>query len=103
MSTVTNCICLHTLITVRKRSLLRLCFYKYLYRGGGGLQAHIQKGVWGVSTPIPRGAVEGSGWRGVSRPIPNGEVRGVAWGVSRQPRPRGEGPGPGGGVYPSMH
>ena len=39
---------------------------------GGGLQAHTQKGGWGsgwgVSKPIPRGEVEGSGQRGVSRP-----------------------------------
>ena len=60
---VINC-----LFTVRKRSLRRLCFYTCLSFCPHG----------GVSSPIPRGEVERSGWGGVYRP-----------------RPRG--------VYPSMH
>ena len=60
----------------------------------------------GVSRPIPRKEVGGSGW-GISRPIPRGEVEGSGWGGVSRPIPRGRlgvwlegspGPGLGGGV-----
>ena len=60
-------------VTVRKRSLQRLCFYTCL-------SVH---GRWGgVSRPRPGGEVGGSG-QGVPRPRPGGEVGGLVRGVSR--------------------
>ena len=67
----------YTVVTARKRSLRRLCFYTCLsvHRGGG-----IPACIVGVSRLTPRGEVEGSGQGGeVSRPTPKGEVEWSGW------------------------
>ena len=96
-------------VTARKRSLRRLCFYTCLSVHGGGVSRPIPRGKvegsgWGGSPGPHGGEVEGSGWEGgFSRPTPGGVSRPTPRGVSR-PTPRGECPGPGrGGVHPSMH
>ena len=71
------------IITARKRSLRRLCFYTCLSfcpRGGGipaclaGIQGELKgSGQRGVSRPTPGG---------ISRPTPNGFSR-PTWGVSQ--------------------
>ena len=93
MSTVANCICLHTLITIRKRSFAKVMFLEVSVSGGGGLQAHTQKGVWGSP-----------------RPYPGGRLRGLIGGESPGPYPAGRlgvwpggspgGPDSGGGSRP---
>ena len=91
------CICiLHfliiaSIITARKRSLRRLCFYTcpsvILFMGGGMVSWHalqvvsqhalqvsgggVSQHALQVSRPTPKGKVEGSGW-GVFRPTPGG-------------------------------
>ena len=96
---------LDIIITARKRSLRRLCFYMCLsvHREGVVTQHALQVsrptprgswGVWpgGVSRPTPRGGggkLRGLAWGGVSRPTPRGKG-GSGWGVSR-PTPRGGG------------
>ena len=110
------------IITVRKRSVRRLCFYTCLsFCPQGGLQAHIKgrlRGLaGGVSRPIPRGEVERSGWGGGIQAHTQGEVEGFGGGApDSYPGGRLRGlarvgsPGPGPGwsrprweVYPSMH
>ena len=81
------------LVTVRKRSFRRLCFYTCLSvcpQGGG-------KG----SRPIPSREVRGFG-RGGSRSMPGGGL-GVWLGGSPDQGPEGLGPGLGGGVGVSQH
>ena len=63
------------IITVRKRSLRRLCFYTCL-----------SFCPWGVSRPIPRGEVGGSGWGGLRRAGLQADTQ----------EGRSPGPGPGG-------
>ena len=63
------------IITARKRSLQRLCFYTCLFVHGGVVSKHALQ----VSRPTPRGEVDGSGLR-VSRPTPTGEVEGSGQG-----------------------
>ena len=72
-------------LTIRKRSLRRLCFYTCL---------SVILFTEGVFRPRNKGEVGESAW-GVSRSRPRGEVGGSARGISR-PRPGGfPGPGPG--------
>ena len=65
--------------------------YVFTFCSQGGLQAHTQRGCWGVwwevSRPTPRGDVGGSG-DGVSRRTPRGRL-GVWPGGSPGPTPRG--------------
>ena len=83
------------LITARKRSLQRLCFYTclsvILFTGGGCLGPHPRGSlgglVRGVSRPTPRGRL------GVARPTPRGKVGGSG---------RGD-PGPHLGGCPGPH
>ena len=80
------------IITARKRSLRRLCFYTclsvILFTRGGGF-----------STPTPRGEVEGSG-QGVSPGSHpgGGRLGGSGHGGSPGPHPGGEVEGSGQGV-----
>ena len=98
------------LVTARKRSLRRLCFYTclsvILFMGSEGWYpsmpcrfpgphsgGRLRGLAGGVSRPTPRGEVEGSGW-GVSRPT-LGDLQAHTWGVSRPTAGGGSGsPGP---------
>ena len=80
------------LVTARKRSLRRLCFYTCLSfcpRGGGGFYAQTQGGGWGSGQGCPSPHPGDSGWWWMSRPTIRGGVQAQAWGVC-------PGPGPGG-------
>ena len=70
------------LVTVRKRSLRRLCFYTCLSVLRGGVRS---------PGPYPGGGWEV--WLGASRPIPWGRLGGLAGGGVSRPIPRGYGPG----------
>ena len=107
------------IITARKRSLRRLCFYTclsvILFTRGGGFSTPTPGGGWGVwpgGSPGSHpggGRLGGSGHGGSPGPHPGGEVEGSGQG-SPGPHPKGGwGVWLGGvqvqtqGVYPSMH
>ena len=70
---------LRVVITARKRSLRRLCFYTCL---------SVILFTWGVVSQYAFVLLEGSGLGGSTGPHPGGKLRSMAWGVSR-PTPRG--------------
>ena len=79
------------IVTARKRSLRRLCFYTCLSTVGAGVGClgpgeRLGVRVGGVSRPIPRGGCWGPD-RGMSvhAPIPKGEVGGSCGGVCPGP------------------
>ena len=114
-----QCFYFFCVLTARKRSLRRLCFYTclsvILFTGGRGgipaclvgLQVHTQRGVegsgWGVSRSTPGGKL-----RNLTRGSLQAQTQGGGWGVwplgrGLQAKTQGEVEGSGQGVYPSMH
>ena len=86
----------YAIITARKRSLRRLCFYRCVchsvHMGGGGaipacitggIPACLAAGLWGEGV-VSEHALQ------VSRPTPKGKFRGIWLGGSPGPHPRGK-------------